>query len=97
MKHYVGAHVDLGELFDDSLLDAMVQRHNRREYRPLLVFLDHQGKEVMRFNGKLKSKDEALLLDRFVSEKQYIKTDFKTFRDARKSSKQGTLVSARGG
>ena len=82
IKNYVGAHVDLGEYVKGTPQDAMVQRHNSRELRPLIVFLDSGGKEVARFNGKLKSKEEALLLDRFVSGKHYLKGDFKSFRAA---------------
>ena len=54
----------------------MVKRHNPRKWRPVLVFLDGQGKEVARFTAGLKSAEEALLLDRFVSEKHYQKGDF---------------------
>jgi hypothetical protein len=82
IKNYVGAHVDLGDYVKGTHQDAMVQRHNSRELRPLLVFLDSSGKEVARFNGKLKSKEDALLLDRFVSGKHYLKGDFKSFRSA---------------
>jgi hypothetical protein len=82
IKNYVGAHVDLGEYVKGTPQDAMVQRHNSREYRPLIVFLDASGKEVARFNGMLKSKEDALLLDRFVSGKHYLKGDFKSFRAA---------------
>ncbi|HZV55689.1 MAG TPA: hypothetical protein VFF82_12180 [Rhodocyclaceae bacterium] len=83
-RHYVGAHADFGELQldDDDPRHAMVQRFNPRKLRPVLVFLDGQGKEVARLTGGLKSKEDALLLDRFVSERHYLKTDFKTFRAA---------------
>ena len=81
-KHYVGAHADFGDLQldDHDPRHSMVVRHNPRKLRPVLVFLDPQGKEVARHHGGLKSKEEALLLDRFVSERHYLKTDFKTFR-----------------
>ncbi len=81
-KHYVGVHADFGELqFDDQdPRHSMIARYNPRKLRPVLVFLDPQGKEVVRHHGGLKSKEEALLLDRFVSERHYLKTDFKTFR-----------------
>jgi len=81
-RHYVGAHADFGELQldDHDPRHSMIARHNPRKLRPVLVFLDAQGKEVARHQGGLKSKDEALLLDRFVSERHYLKTDFKTFR-----------------
>ncbi len=83
-RHYVGAHADFGELQldDHDPRHAMVERYNPRQWRPVLVFLDSQGKEVARVTGGLKSKEDALLLDRFVSERHYLKTDFKTFRAA---------------
>jgi hypothetical protein len=83
-QHYVGAHADFGELQldDDDPRHAMVQRFNPRKLRPVLVFLDGQGKEVARLIGGLKSKEDALLLDRYVSERHYLKTDFRTFRAA---------------
>ena len=86
IKHYVGAHADFGELEldDQDPRHAMVKRHNPRKWRPVLVFLDVQGKEVMRFTAGLKTADEALLLDRFVSEKHYQKGDFARFRKAQK-------------
>ena len=82
IKHYVGAHADFGELDldEDDPRHAMVQRHNSRKLRPVLVFLDGQGKEVARLTGGLKSADDALLLDRFVSEKHYRKTSFSGFK-----------------
>ncbi|MBK7815229.1 MAG: hypothetical protein IPJ52_13515 [Rhodocyclaceae bacterium] len=83
-KHYVGAHADFGELEldDHDPRHSMIARFNPRKLRPVLVFLDAQGKEVARHHGGLKSKEEALLLDRYVAEKHYLKTDFKTFRAA---------------
>jgi len=83
-KHYIAAHADFGELAldDDDPRHAMVGRHNPRKLRPVLLFLDATGKEVMRHVGKVGSPGEALLLDRFVHEKHYLKTDFKAFRAA---------------
>jgi hypothetical protein len=83
-KHYIGAHADFGELQldDNDPRHAMVKRFNPRKLRPVLVFLDGQGKEVARQVGGLKSKQDALLLNRFVSERHYLKTDFMTFRAA---------------
>lgn len=83
-KHYVGAHADFGELQldDDDPRHAMVARHDPRKLRPVLVFLDGGGQEVARFTGGLKSREDALLLDRYVAERHYLKTDFKTFRAA---------------
>ena len=85
IKHYVGAHADFGELELDDKDPGhdMVKRHNPRKWRPVLVFLDSDGKEVARLSG-LKSAEEALLLDRFVSEKHYRKSDFSTFKAAQK-------------
>ncbi|MDP1610142.1 MAG: hypothetical protein Q8M11_03730 [Sulfuritalea sp.] len=86
IKNYVGAHADFGELEldDNDPRHAMVARHNPRKLRPVLVFLDGQGKEVARLSGGLKSKEDALLLDRFVSEKHYRKSDFSAFKAAQR-------------
>ena len=87
IKHYVGAHADFGELEldDKDPRHEMIKRHNPRKWRPVLVFLDSQGKEVARMTAGLKSVEEALLLDRFVSGKHYQKGDFAAFRKAQKS------------
>jgi hypothetical protein len=86
VKNYVGAHADFGELEldDNDPRHAMVKRHNPRRLRPVLVFLDDQGKEVARLTGGLKSSEDALLLDRFVSEKHYRKSDFSGFKAAQR-------------
>jgi thioredoxin-related protein len=86
-KHYLAAHADFGELDldDNDPRHAMVQRHNPRKLRPVLVFLDSQGKEVARLTGGLKSSEDALLLDRFVSERHYLKSDFQGFKAAQRS------------
>lgn len=86
-KNYIGAHADFGELEleDNKALEAMIQRHNPSKLRPVLVFLDGQGKEVARLRGGLKSTEDALLLDRFVSEKHYRNTDFPSFKAAQRS------------
>lgn len=81
-SHYIASHADFSdlELDDQHPGHAMVKRYNPRKYRPVMVFLDAEGKEVARNVGMIKDKDEALRLDRFVSEKHYLKTDWKTFR-----------------
>ena len=86
LKHYVGAHADFGELEldDNDPRHAMIKRHNPRKLRPVMVFLDGQGKEVARLTGGLKSAEDALLLDRFVSEKHYTRSDFSKFKAAQK-------------
>lgn len=86
IKHYVGAHADFGELEldDKDPRHDMIKRHNSKKWRPVLVFLDSKGKEVARMTAGLKSVEEALLLDRFVSEKHYLKGDFASFRKAQK-------------
>jgi hypothetical protein len=66
-------------------LHEMVTRHNPRKLRPVLVFLDGSGKEVARLTGGLKTTEDALLLDRYVAEKHYLKGgDFAAFRKAQK-------------
>ena len=86
-KHYLAAHADFGDLDLDpnESLQAMIMRHNPRKLRPVMVFLDGSGKEVARVTGGLKSADDALLLDRFVSEKHYLRTDFPTFKSTQRS------------
>lgn len=86
-RHFLGAHADFGELEldDKDPLHAMVKRHNPRKLRPVLVFLDGAGKEVARLTGGLKTVDDALLLDRYVAEKHYLKGgDFSAFKRAQK-------------
>jgi hypothetical protein len=78
-RNYVTAHLDFGELTDKDPRLGMVERHNAKKWRPVLVFLDGSGKEVVRLNRGLKSAEDALLLDRFVSERHYLKEDFATF------------------
>lgn len=84
LRNYVGAHADFGELDldDKDPRHAMVQRHNPRKLRPVLVFLDARGKEVARLTGGLKRKKDALLLDHFVSERHYRTTSFSSFKAA---------------
>jgi len=83
-SHFLGAHADFGELEldDKDPLHEMVKRHNPRKLRPVIVFLDANGKEVARHRGRL-DVDSALLLDRYVSERHYLKSDFATFRASR--------------
>lgn len=81
-RNYVGVGIDFGELrADDPRLDV-ARRHNPKQWRPVLVFLDERGKEVFRLNRGLRSKEQALQVDRYVSERHYLKTDFQTFVDS---------------
>ncbi len=84
LRDFIGAHADFSELEldDNDPRHAMVKRHNPRKLRPVLVFLNADGKEVARVTGGLKSVQDGLLLHRFVTEKQYQQLDFKTFRAA---------------
>lgn len=84
-KNYVSVHVDSGDLPGSDRLRDVVERHNRSEIHPVLVFLDGAGKEVARIRGGLKGKDDALLLDRFISGKHYLKTDYSGFKAAQRS------------
>ena len=81
-KHYIGVHADFGDLQldDDDPRHATVQRFDPRKLRPVMVFLDGSGKEVMRHVGRVNSKEDALLIDRFVSEKHYLKENFDAYR-----------------
>lgn len=80
-KSFVGVGIDFGELSPVDSRHEVVKRHNPKKWRPVLVFLDAQGKEVYRLNRGLKSSKQALLIERFVSERHYLKTDFQTFVD----------------
>jgi thioredoxin-related protein len=85
-QHYVGSHADFTdlELDDRDPRHEMVKRHNPQKLRPVIVFLDATGKEVARSRGKLEVVD-ALLLDRYVAEKHYLKGgDFAAFRKSQK-------------
>ena len=86
IRNYVGSHADFSELEldDNDPRHDMIKRHNPKKWRPVMVFLDSQGKEVARITAGLKSVEEALLLDRFVSGKHYQKGDFAAFRKAQK-------------
>ena len=79
---FIAAHADFSELeIDDSDPGhGMVARHNPRKLRPLLVFLDADGKEVARHAGRLASAEEALLLAKFVAGRHYLKTGYDSFR-----------------
>jgi len=81
-KAFLGAHADFGELEldDDAPGHGMVKRHNPRKFRPVLVFLDGSGKEVARHVGKLKDKNDALRLHKYVTEKHYLSMEWKIFR-----------------
>lgn len=81
-QHFVAAQADFSDLDldDKNPGHGMVVRHNARKLRPVIVFLDSTGKEVARHTGKLNDAADALLLDRFVAERHYTKTDWKTFR-----------------
>lgn len=83
-KNYISVHVDSGDLTPNDPRHGTVERHNSSGLHPVLVFLDAKGKEVFRFRGGLRSGEDALLLDRYVSGRHYLKSDFNSFRAARK-------------
>lgn len=80
-KNYIGVESDFGELKSDDPRWETVKRHNPKKWRPVMVFLDAQGKEVFRHVRGLKNAKQALLFDKFVSERHYLKTDLQTFLD----------------
>ena len=80
-KNFVGVGVDFGELKPEDARWDIVKRHNPKKWRPVLVFLDAEGKEVYRLNRGLKGSQQALQVDKFVSERHYLKGDFQTFVD----------------
>jgi hypothetical protein len=81
-NNYASVHVDFGELAESDPRRAVAKRYNSSGLHPVLVFLDVQGREVVRIKGALKGKEDALLLDRFVSGKHYQKGDYNSFKAA---------------
>lgn len=81
-KNYVSVHVDEGEMAKDDPRHAVAKRHNSKGYHPTMVFLDASGKEVARVSGGLRTKEDAFLLDRYISGKHYLKGDFRSFKSA---------------
>jgi len=63
-------------------------RHNRIRATPVFLFLDLNGKRVMRYTGATKNKEEFMLLGEFVHDKHYETTNFIKFkRNYKKFSK----------
>lgn len=81
-NQFIIAETDFGELQldDDDPGHAMVKRLNPRKFRPVIVVLDSTGKEVARNVGMLKNTEEGLLFLRFITERHYLKTEWKVFR-----------------
>ena len=80
-RNYVAVEVDFGEIEAGDVRHETIKRLNAKKWRPVLVFLDSQNKEVFRLTRGFKGKAQALLVDRFVSERHYLKSDFQTFVD----------------
>ncbi len=81
-KLFVGVHSDFSELelTPNDPRHATIQRFNNKQLRPVMVFLDAQGKEVFRHRGKVNTPDDALLIARYVNERHYAKgVEFKAF------------------
>jgi hypothetical protein len=78
-KNYIGVGIDFGELKDKDPRHDVVKRYNPKQWRPVLVFLDAQGKEVHRQLRGLKGSKQALQLDEFISKRHYLTTDFQAF------------------
>ena len=59
-------------------------RHNRIRATPVFIFLNLEGKRVMRFTGAAKDVEEFLLLGEFVVDKHYENSNFVKFKRARR-------------
>ncbi len=61
-------------------------KHNRIRATPVFLFLDLEGKRIMRFTGAAKSVEEFMLLGEFVVQRHYETTNFIKFKRNRLSS-----------
>ena len=61
-------------------------KHNRIRATPVFLFLDLNGKRVMRYTGASKDVEEFMLLGEFVAEQHYEATNFVKFKRSRRSS-----------
>ena len=55
-------------------------KHNRIRATPVFLFLDLQGKRIMRYTGATKDADEFLLLGEFVVGRHYEQTNFVKYK-----------------
>jgi hypothetical protein len=70
--NYVAVNVDIYDPTPDGR--ALMEQHRIR-WAPVLVFLDASGKRVA-YARQLRNEKEVVLLNEFVSQKLYVKTDF---------------------
>ena len=59
-------------------------KHNRIRATPVFLFLDLEGKRIMRFTGAAKSIEEFMLLGEFVADGHYENGNFVKFKRNRK-------------
>ena len=59
-------------------------KHNRIRATPVFLFLDLEGKRIMRFTGAAKSVEEFMLLGEFVADGHYENGNFVKFKRNRK-------------
>jgi len=58
-------------------------KHNRIRATPVFLFLDLEGKKMMRFTGATKDVEEFMLLGEFVVDGHYKDTNFVKFKRSR--------------
>ena len=86
--HYVVVNIDI---FDPTVEQrAVIEKYNIR-WAPVLAFLDRSGKRVAHAK-QLRNEKEALLLDEYVSQKLYVKTDFARYYAANFEAKGAERV-----
>ncbi len=73
--NYVVVNIDL---YTPSSVERVVIERHRVRWAPVLAFLDGSGRRVA-FAKQLRNEKEALLLDEFVSQKLYRKTEFANY------------------
>lgn len=75
--HYVVVHIDIRDPRREE--DRKIIAKYKARWAPTLVFVDHKGKLVARIPKGFNNEKEAVLLDEFVSQRLYRKTDFREY------------------
>ena len=86
--NYIVVNVDI---FSPTAEERVVIDKYRVTWAPVLAFLDGSGKRVA-YARQLRNEKEALLLNEFVSQKLYLKTDYKQYYAANFDSKSAERV-----
>lgn len=84
-ERYVSIAVDIhGDVeltdFDGITLPSKVFSDHRQVFlTPVIAFIDLEGNEIYRHLGMIRTPGEMLLLGRYIEEKRYYDTEFRTY------------------